>query len=138
MTVLKIHHKYVDNRGTEQKVQAVLILLRWCMCWRWDVDAILTHFHINEVLFCLRYDIYAEKNSTMNSEFARPMNWLNRLQWISINTRSFLMPSAQHYLSRITFWQVVRFLTFYVPSHRWYPKYWCWNVGGSISASNHG
>ena len=87
------------------------------------------------------------KNSTMNSNFARPMNWLNRLQWISINTQSFLfrileitkggciiMCLFETYLAGIviTFLQVVEFLTFYVPSHRWHQKYWCWNVGGSI------
>lgn len=72
----------------------------------------------------------------MNSNFARPMNWLNRLQWILINTQSFLfrileitkdgciiMCLFETYLAWllgivITFWQVVEFLTFYVPIHR--------------------
>ena len=71
------------------------------------------------IIFMLR------KNSTMNSNFARPMNWLNRLQWISINTQSFLFRILEitkdgciimclfaTYLTGIviTFWQVLFFL----------------------------
>ena len=64
----------------------------------------------------------------MNSNFARPMNWLNRLQWISINTQSFLfrileitkdgciiMCLFDTYLTGIviTFWQVLFFYIYF-------------------------